>query len=108
MGEPWLSAMAEGWMDRWMDGEMEGEMKGDREAWADQPTNDLTHTEITSYASHSPRKDMFEGTWAGGLWRFSWGKQHAQNVLTGHRQTHMHGLMPRHMLTLSEFTSKIP
>ena len=30
-------------MDRWM----EGEMKGIREAWADQPANDLTHTEIT-------------------------------------------------------------
>lgn len=41
-------------------------MKGIREAWADQPANDLTHTEITSYTSHSPRKDMFEGTWGGG------------------------------------------
>lgn len=84
-------------------------MKGIREAWADQPANDLTHTEITSYTSHSPRKDMFEGTWGGGgLWRFSWGKQHAQNVLTGHRQTRMHVLTPTHTFTLSEFTSKVP
>ena len=45
---------------------MEGETKGDREAWADQPANDVKHTEITSYSSHSPRKDMFEGTWWGG------------------------------------------
>lgn len=50
MGEPWLSAMAEGWM--------EGETKEGREAWADQPANDVKHTEITSYSSHSPRKDM--------------------------------------------------
>ena len=51
---------------------MEGETKGDREAWADQPANDVKHTEITSYSSHSPRKDMFEGTWwGGGVWRFS-------------------------------------
>ena len=84
-------------------------MKGIREAWADQPANDLTHTEITSYTSHSPRKDMFEGTWGGGgLWRFSWGKQHAQNVLTGHRQTRMHVLTPTHTFTLSEFTSQVP
>lgn len=59
MGEPWLSAMAEGWM--------EGETKGSREAWTDQPANDLKHTEINSYSSHSPRKDMFEGTWGGGV-----------------------------------------
>lgn len=83
-------------------------MKGIREAWADQPANDLVHTEITSYTSHSPRKDMFEGTWGGGLWRFSWGKQHAQNVLTGRRQIRMHVLTHTHTFTLSEFTSKVP